>query len=154
MTIAFVWVHNSLSNAKLWQKLFVFLFPEMQKLFALFSQMQKTLAKLFALKKFSSSKDKLKQPTMLITTTTKTKLNASIKPNVKDYHQIEVFLTQMFWIRHNWVIHELGEVAFFCYIMIGLCMVVITIKALYLFASSNFFAVWYLAPYLLLQMLS
>jgi hypothetical protein len=83
MTIAFVWVHNSLSNAKLWQKLFVFLFPEMQKLFALFSQMQKTLAKLFALKKFSSSKDKLKQPTMIITTTTKTKLNASIKPNVR-----------------------------------------------------------------------
>jgi hypothetical protein len=45
MTIAFVWVHNSLSNAKLWQKLFVFLFPEMQKLFALFSQMQKNSRK-------------------------------------------------------------------------------------------------------------
>ncbi len=56
------------------------LFPEMQKLFALFSQMQKALAKLFALKKFSSSKDKLKTPTI---TTTKTKLNASIKPNVR-----------------------------------------------------------------------
>jgi len=43
------------------QKLFA-LFPQIQKLFALFSQMQKALAKLFALKKFSSSKDKLKAP--------------------------------------------------------------------------------------------
>jgi hypothetical protein len=43
MTIACVWVHNSLSNAKLWQSS-MFLFPKMQKLFALFSQMQKALA--------------------------------------------------------------------------------------------------------------
>jgi hypothetical protein len=64
----------------------LFLFPEMQKLYALFSQMRKALAKLFALKKFSSSKDKLKQPTIIITTTTTTtttKLNPSIKPNTR-----------------------------------------------------------------------
>jgi len=77
----------------------LFLFPEMQKLFALFSQMQKALAKLFALKKFSSSKDKLKQPT-IITTTTTTKRNSMLQSNpMLDYHQIEVFLTQMLWIR-------------------------------------------------------
>jgi hypothetical protein len=72
----------------------------MQKLFALFSQMQKALAKLFALKKFSSSKDKLKQPTIIITTTTTTTKNSMLQSNpMLDYHQIEVFLTQMFWIR-------------------------------------------------------
>jgi hypothetical protein len=74
-----VWEHNSLSNAKLWQSS-LFLFPEMQKLFALFSQiqklfalfsqMQKALAKLFALKKFSSTKDKLKAPKLITTTKT------------------------------------------------------------------------------------
>jgi hypothetical protein len=97
------------SSGKSSGKSSLFLFPEMQKLFALFSQMQKALAKLFALKKFSSSKDKLKPPTV-ITTTTK---NSMLQSNpMLDYHQIEVFLTQMFWIRHNWVIHELGEVAF------------------------------------------